>query len=96
MLATILKWGWVFISTVLLGLFGWLFKKSADVYSKAETIELIDLKMQPLKQSIDNLKDSTDRSTETMERLCNSLNTIHTDVAIIKYQVSTMESKNAK
>lgn len=95
-LASIIKYGWLWTSGILLALFTWLFRKTNDTYSKSETIELIDLKQAPLKQSIDSLKESTDKSVEVMEKLCNSLGALHIDVAVIKNQVQNMDKRNAK
>lgn len=97
LLAAIVKYGWIFFSTIMLGLFGWLFRKANDSYTKQEANDLIDLKIATVKQSMDSLKDSTDKSAAIMERLCNSLNTLHTDVAVIKFQVENIGKKdNAK
>jgi len=92
-LAAIIKYGWMFISGVMFALFGWLFKKANDTYSKSEVEKLFELKMEPLKQSVDRLTQTTERSAEIMEKLNDNLNKLHTDVAVIKHQVSKLEDK---
>lgn len=92
-LAVIIKYGWLLISGVFGTLFWWLFNKTNDTYSKSETEKLFDLKMQPLKESVDRLTQSTERSSEIMEKLNDNLNKLHTDVAVIKHQVGKLESK---
>lgn len=90
-LAAIIKYGWLFISGVFGTLFWWLFNKANDTYSKAETEKLLDLKMEPLKQSMDRLAQTTERSAEIMEKLNDNLNKLHTDVAVIKHQIEDMK-----
>ena len=92
-LAVLLKYGWMFISGVMFALFGWLFRKANDTYSKQEVEKLFELKMEPLKQSVDRLTQSTERSAAIMEKLNDNLNKLHTDVAVIKHQVSKLEEK---
>ena len=93
LLAAIIKYGWLFISGVFGTLFWWLFNKANDTYNKAEVEKLFELKMEPLKQSVDRLTQSTERSAEIMEKLNDNLNKLHTDVAVIKHQVSKLEDK---
>ena len=93
LLAVIIKYGWMFISGVMFALFGWLFKKANDTYTKQEVEKLFDLKMEPLKQSVDRLNTSTERSAEIMEKLNDNLNKLHSDVSVIKHQVTKLEGK---
>lgn len=74
-------------------MFGWLFKKANDTYSKSEVEKLFDLKMQPLKESVDRLTSTTERTAEIMEKLNDNLNKLHTDMAVVKHQVSKLEDK---
>lgn len=92
-LAAILKYGWLFFSGICMALFTWLFKKANDTYSKSETERLMDLKMEPLKQSVDRLTYTIERSAEATEKLNASINILHTDVAVIKHQVSEVKGK---
>lgn len=64
--ALILKWVGGIVIAIYSGLFGWAFKKINNTYTKLETEHLIDLKNQPLKESLDRNTAALDKLNDTM------------------------------
>lgn len=89
--AILLKWGWTLISGVFGFLFVYVFRKTNDTYTKAETKEMIDLKIIPLSESIDRQTAAQERNTHAIERLVDALQMSHTDIAVVKSQVEDIK-----
>ena len=63
--SAILKWLWV----PILGMFTYLFKRQSNTFSKAETNELIDLKITPILVELRHQEDSRKENTQALKDL---------------------------
>lgn len=90
--AIIAKYLWLVLVGVFGFLFTWMFRKQNDTYTKAETKELIDMKMQPVIQSLDRHSDHLDKHTQVLERLNQSLQLLHTDIAVVRTKLEAKDN----
>lgn len=80
--AIVAKYLWALVSAVFGFLFVWLFKRQNDTYSKSETKELIDMRIQPLVDSIDRHTTQLEASVKAQEKTNDSLQQLHRDFAV--------------
>jgi len=92
----VIKWLANVLSVVAIGAFGWLTtrllrveNKVDDQYSKSETQEQIELRMQPYKTAVEN-------NTEAVNRLSEILVDIKVDAAEVKTDVKNIKEDRNK
>ena len=70
--------------TILTGWVTWINNQVTKMYTKDETKQLIELKSEAMRQSIDTNSRVTERLTETLDRLDEVLNRLTIDVEVMK------------
>lgn len=78
-----------FISAVILI----LYKKINNTYTKDETLQMIDLKVVPLIDSLDRHGSLIEKQTKVLERLNDSIQILHRDMSVVKVKVESLEGR---
>lgn len=71
----------------------WFFKKINNTYTKDEVEHLMDLKIVPLVNALNNNSKSIDRQTIVLDKLNDSMNVIHQDSISTKLKVEELERR---
>lgn len=71
----------------------YILKKIGNTYSKVETMEMIDLKIIPLIQSLDRHSNLIEKQTQVMEKVNDSIQLLHKDMSVVKTKVENLESR---
>lgn len=90
---TLLDYVLAFLIPIFLGMFSWILRKLNNVYTKAETKEMIDLKVSPLMESLDRHSRLIEKQTQVLEKLNDSLQILHIDISVVKEKVSSLEKE---
>jgi hypothetical protein len=93
-LKAIIEYLWGLMTIVFSGLFLHLYKKINDTFSKAETKEMIDLKILVLIESVDRHNNSIKAQTSVMEKLNDSIQLLHRDMSVVKTEVENLKHVN--
>ena len=81
------KWIFGAIGAMMVALITWNFKRTNDTYTKQETRELIDMKIMPLRDSLEAHKNATERLITVTEKLSDNIQNLNTKIAVIETKV---------
>lgn len=81
------KWVLGGIGTLVVAAVGWNFKRTNDTYTKQETRELIDMKIMPLRDSLEAHKNATERLITVTEKLSDNIQTLNTKIAVVEHKL---------
>ena len=81
------KWILTGIGGLLLAAIGWNFKRTNDTYTKSETRELIDMKIMPLRDSLEAHKNATERLITVTEKLSDNIQMLNTKIAVVEHKI---------
>ena len=87
-----IKWIGGIAATLIAALFGWLFKKANNTYTKEETEHLIDLKLTPLRESLDRSVEVNKDQTIALEKLTDAIQALHTSVVVVETEVKNLKN----
>jgi hypothetical protein len=62
-------------------------KKLANVYDKGETIALVDSKIIPLKDSLDQHKQATEKLIAATDRLTETISQLNTRITVVETKI---------
>jgi hypothetical protein len=86
-LLLIAKWVLGAIGAMVVALVTWNFQRTNDTYTKSETRELIDMKIMPLRDSLEAHKNATERLITVTEKLSDNIQNLNTKIAVIETKV---------
>lgn len=89
----VFNWFANLIAVVIAFIIRALYVKVNNTYTKDETMQMIDLKIVPLTQAITNQTDETRRQTTVMEKLTDSLQLLHSDMAVMQRDITHINGK---
>lgn len=81
------KWVAGGLIVLLTAAVGWNFHRTNDTFTKKETLDLIDMKIMPLRDSLEAHKNATERLITVTEKLSDNIQSLSTKIAIVETKI---------